>query len=303
MATAAEILFQSIASETDLGVLVHERREEGLYLEFKQKSDRRNGNIEEKEQIAFSKALSGFANADGGVLIFGVETKKGADGIDRAHSLKSILDHDRFRARLIDALNSYTQPLVEGVRIESIAGDENHGYVKCLIPASDRTPHRAMQAQREYWSRGAAGFRKMEHYEIADAFGRRLRPSLRLVVELRPHGNEVAEIHFYMLNEGRGVAKHSGMIVTFEGVTVRNVGGAGMQNGTSFNDNRPTVQFYDGTSVIHPNGVMRYLGHAVLQFRTADLSVLFKPMVFAEDMETKNGQILRATPGVKAQVL
>jgi hypothetical protein len=303
MATVAEVLFEAIASESDLDALITEKREESLYLEFKQKSDRRDGEIGEKESSAFSRALSGFANADGGVLIFGIETKKGPDGIDRAHSLKSIQNYDGFRARLVDALITYVQPVVEMVRVESIGSIDGSGYVKCLVPASDKTPHRAMQAGRKYWRRGAAGFRRMEHYEIADAFGKRSRPSLRLIVELRPFLGSSAEIHFFILNEGRGVAKHPGVLITFEAATVRSVGGAGLQNATSFNDNRPTIQFYDPTSVIHPNGVMRYLGHAVVQLATENAPVRFTPLVYAEDMQTKGGQLIQAKPGVREPIV
>lgn len=302
MVTAVEALFGAIVDEAHLDALVREHREETLYLELKQKTDRRNGNIEERERIAFSKALSGFANADGGVLIFGVRTKKGANSIDRARSLKSIQDHERFRACLVDALVSYTQPIVEGVRIEAIASAGGGGYVKCLIPASDKSPHRAMQADREYWRRGASGFRRMERYEIADAFGRRLRPSLRLFVELRPFEGDWTEIHFYMTNEGRGVAKHSGTLITFEAATIRSVGG-NLQDATSFSDNRPTVQFYDPTSVIHPNGVMRYLGHAVLQLASSNAPILLTPMIYAEDMDKKGGQLVQANPGVREIVI
>jgi predicted HTH transcriptional regulator len=96
-------LFESLASEAELQALVDEQREEGLYLEFKQKADRRNGDLSETEKKGFSKALSGFANADGGVVVFGIETSKDVDGVDRATSLKPITDHTRFRARLMDS--------------------------------------------------------------------------------------------------------------------------------------------------------------------------------------------------------
>jgi Putative DNA-binding domain len=205
-------LFESLASEVELQVLVDEQREEGLYLEFKQKADRRNGDLSETEKKGFSKSLSSFANADGGVVVFGIETSKDVDGVDRATSLKPITDHTRFRARLMDSILNSTQPVVDGVRIECIDAQNNAGYVKCLIPQSDKPPHRANVADHQYWRRVSTGHRRMEHYELEDVFGRRMRPSLKLLVELkpRPEGDPREELHFRLFNERRGLEKHVG---------------------------------------------------------------------------------------------
>jgi hypothetical protein len=68
-----QALYDSLQSETTLQEIVRERREEDLYLEFKQKADRRTGDLMDSDRKAFSKALSGFANGDGGVLEKGSE--------------------------------------------------------------------------------------------------------------------------------------------------------------------------------------------------------------------------------------
>src|SRR5882724_3906735 len=143
MPSALHRLFASLATEASLDALVQGRREEDLYLEFKQKADRRNGDLSDGDRRAFSKALSGFANADGGILVFGIETAKGGEGVDRAVSLKPITDHARFRGRLLDSILNATQPVVDDVRVETIDTDANSGYVKILVPQSVKPPHRA----------------------------------------------------------------------------------------------------------------------------------------------------------------
>jgi len=61
--------------------------------------------------------------------------------------LKPITNPDRYRAKALDSILNATQPAVDGVRIETIpAATKGAGYVKVLIPASDRPPHRAMSA-------------------------------------------------------------------------------------------------------------------------------------------------------------
>src|SRR3990172_481244 len=188
MATLLDRLFESLLSEADLDAMVQDRREEDLHLEFKQKEDRRHGDLGDGDKKAFSKAMAGFANADGGVLVFGIETARSQDGVDRAVSLKPITDHHRFRSRLLDSILNTTQPVVDDVKVEAIdsTSSPGSGFVKCLIPQSVKPPHRAILADHHYWRRVSTGHRRMEHYELEDVFGRRLRPSLKLMLELRP---------------------------------------------------------------------------------------------------------------------
>lgn len=137
---------------------------------------------------------------------------------DRAAGLQPITGHEEFCSRLKKLLLDAVQPMVDGVEIAPIpcATDASRGYVKCLIPASDKTPHRAMFAEREYWARSTEGFQRLEHWALEDMFGRRPIPRLRLSFRLVENGSisgggqptqhrgfAVAVI----TNEGRGSAR------------------------------------------------------------------------------------------------
>ena len=279
--------YGNLNSEANLEQLVQDRREEDLYLEFKQKVDRRDGEMADGDRSAFSKAVSGFANADGGVLVFGIETKKSSDSPDRACSLKPITNTDRFRAKLLDSILNTTQPPVDGVCVETIPSASGAGYIKCLIPASDTVPHRAMLADREYWRRTTNGFRRMEHYELEEVFGRRQRPVLRLKIELRPRvdPDPHEEIYFYFLNEGRGVARHSGFFCEFgEGTVVAIDQSPCLTNASSINANRPNVQYYNAQGVVHSNGILNSLGVAILRRETKGSPLAIKVTWYAENM-------------------
>ena len=63
-------------AETDLDRLISDKTQEGLYLEFKQKADRSKPELEDKDRWQFSRAIGGFANSDGGIIIWGMETNK-----------------------------------------------------------------------------------------------------------------------------------------------------------------------------------------------------------------------------------
>lgn len=307
MQSSPEQLFASIRTEADLNMLRIAPREEDLYLEFKQKSDRRDGKIGDDDRRNFSKAVGGFANADGGVLIWGVETKKREDGIDYAYSLKPIRDHASFCARLKDSLLTTTQPVVDGVEIVAIDSQEEPGagYVKCFVPPSDRPPHCSIHCDRQYLRRGAAGHRSMDHYELEDIFGRRLRPVLRLFVDLNPRSDNdpFEELRFYLTNEGRGVAKHSGFLCMFMTreiqVDVRQ--SEGFSNATALNGGTPTISFDSKQKVFHPNGILSYVGKVILKREAKNAPLEVEAKVFAENMKMRSAKATIA-PGDRQQI-
>ena len=66
---------------------VDNKKEENLQLEFKTIKNPNLTNNDDKKN--FAKALSGFANSSGGILIWGIETNK-KDGIDCASEISEI---------------------------------------------------------------------------------------------------------------------------------------------------------------------------------------------------------------------
>ncbi len=88
-------LFDSIQTADEVDQLVAEQREEDLHLKFKQKTNRSNGAPDDIDRKNFSEALSDFANADGGILVWGLATNH-ADHVDRASDIKPITDPERF---------------------------------------------------------------------------------------------------------------------------------------------------------------------------------------------------------------
>lgn len=303
MATHIRKLYDSLSSEAALDSMCKDSREETLYLEFKQKSDRRHANLDEPDRKNFSKAISGFANADGGVLVFGIETTRHQDGIDRAISLKPIANHGQLRNRLLDSLLNTTQPVVDGVEIDVIDSSSGGGYVKCLVPQSIRAPHRAVLAEHQYWRRTATGHRRMDHYELEDLFGRRLRPLLAFFVELRPRPEEdpYEELHLFVLNEGRGLARHLGFFVQPSEARIEYVRGDSLDDATTIND-RPTITYYNPHHVVHANGIFLSAGHAVLRREAKGQPLLLEAVWYAEDAETKRATGI-VQPGVRLRLV
>jgi hypothetical protein len=258
-------LFESIGGLVGLRQLVADRAKEDIHLELKTKKNRSVPDLDESDAWQFSRALSGFANSDGGVLIWGVET----DNEDRASKLKPIAAVADFEARLKKSLLNSVQPFLDGVRIESVLEDDGSGagYLKVLIPRSEKAPHRAMLADREYFRRSTEGFYRMEHFDLEDAFGRRPHPALVLILELVPRAGDDPheELHFAMRNDGRGLARYTGALCEFSpDVSVAATSG-GWSNNTRLNQGRPVVSYTDNVGVIHAVPITASIGTVTIK--------------------------------------
>lgn len=294
-------LFDSFKTEADLRRAVTESREENLYLEFKEKKDRRGADLAEDDRKHFSKALSAFANAAGGVLIFGIATAGPKPSPDHASELKPITSASEFLTRLRDSVLTATQPVVDDVEFRLIPTDVNagKGYVACLVPPSEMPPHRAMRGQREYYRRTDGGCRQLEHLDLEDMFGRRPRPLLRLLAELRPRpdGDPHEELHVFLVNEGRTVAKYAGLWgrLLDEGAMLTG-GRDGITDVSHLNDLAPCFSFSDNDGVIHSNGITVAAGSAIVRrpSKGQPLRVAFR--WYCDGMRTRETECLIA-PG------
>jgi hypothetical protein len=179
-------------------------REEDLWLDFKTinkdeltKDDRQN----------FSKALSGFANSDGGVVVWGVLAKQGKEG-DVASELVPVENVKKVLTRLNSLTGECVDPSVDGVEHKIIYhnSDRQKGFVISRIPKSERPPHMAKAGIGRYFKRSGDSFYPLEHFDLEDMFGRRPKPRLALHLERVPNSHR-AEHVVGITNAGSGIAK------------------------------------------------------------------------------------------------
>ncbi len=181
---------------------------ERVHYDFKEKSDRRNSLLLDSDKKNLSKAISGFANSGGGVLIWGVDDNGGA---------KPIADAQAFLNTLLQLSFQVTEPSVIGIDGAVIAADSSatEGFVLLYIPESDSGPHRAVLSIPEinghYFVRSGSSFPKASHVQLEDMFGRRPKPKLSCRFELGCHvTNSKYDLRakVQIANEGRGLAKY-----------------------------------------------------------------------------------------------
>lgn len=205
-------LYDSIDLDTIEGFIT-EQQEEHVSLDFKEVND---STMDKADRKNFAKALSGFANSSGGIIVWGVQAcKQNGDEHDYACDLPGIDDAPLFVQKLNEHEGTMVTPIVEGVESAVIpTGKGPHGFAKTFIPESDLGPHQAKSGITQYFKRSGDSFYKLEHFDIADMFGKRRRPVLSFKYDLQ-YMNRMIGISFSIENTGRGTAKAPYLAVKF----------------------------------------------------------------------------------------
>ena len=188
---------------------VDEGQEEHLSLEFKTLGGPELRSGSDKRSLA--EALSGFANSSGGVVVWGIGTKKGVSGNDVASSRAPIPNVAMLVQRLTEFTSLYVTPPISGVAHRQFQLPSGDGFAATYVPESDAGPHMALLGFDRYFKRGAVGFYPLQHFDVADMFGRRQRPALR--IELSDPscgkygaGSSQVRIFVSLVNDGRASA-------------------------------------------------------------------------------------------------
>lgn len=197
--------------------LIEDGCREDLHLEFKRKAFPSTPSLSDDDRRNFSKALSGFANSDSGIVIWGV----GAPGVGIDERTKHPIRHVRAFAEFLDSfISRLVSPPVSGARNLVIFEDETKdvGYVVTYVPKSERAPHRAeAEGLKHYYMRYGESFKIAEHYEMEYMFGRRLSPDLTVFWDAEPvtipkniDGNREIDcvVKIGVTNRGKAVANY-----------------------------------------------------------------------------------------------
>lgn len=161
-----------------------------------------------------AKSVSGFANAEGGLLVLGVkeeaEKHKGTVVKVRPGEISALpinVTREMIENRLIEKIQFH----IDGIRIVPLrSSPTSSGFVYLIdVPQSIRPPHRVDELY--YFQRYNFSTLEMKHFQIADLFGKRLVPDLAFDVVRVPHhqdGNGAVQLTLTLHNRGRAVAKY-----------------------------------------------------------------------------------------------
>ena len=136
----AEDLFSRIKEhkESAIDELIRDRQSEELFLDFKRSRDNGAGSgLARDDRRNLAKAISGFGNSEGGIIIWGVDCRESSRGSvplgDVPVGKEPLEDPVRFRSWLEGATSGCTIPPHSGVVHEPIKTSARRGFVVTLV--------------------------------------------------------------------------------------------------------------------------------------------------------------------------
>ena len=229
----AEDIFDKICKEgeTALDELILTRQAEELFLDFKRSADSTGSKLHDDDRKNLAKAISGFGNSEGGVIIWGIDCSRDSDHADVAHTKYPIQNVKRFVSWLEGAISGCTVPPHTTVQNKAIVTNQDHGFVVTLIPKSNHAPHQVAlhgKYQHNYYIRAGSNFERTPHAVLAGMFGRRPQPHVfhRYVLGHAELVNEKIKFDVGLMihNEGPGIARDLFMNLLIKSVPGINCG-------------------------------------------------------------------------------
>jgi len=195
------------------------KEEETLHLEFKAKHDPSTPDLSSSDRSNLGSLLSGFSNADGGVVIWGITNGK-AHGKDVAEKPEPIADVETFVGTLQDLCVKWLSPNNSGIEVFSIptSNDKTKGCVVMVIPRGDNRPYMSNAAgHRNYWRKTATSIVNLEHYEVVDLMRSVSNPTLDIGWAVTHQGSQATHYTFsidlYLINVSQVIADEPYVLV------------------------------------------------------------------------------------------
>jgi len=148
--------------------------DECLYVDCK---EARGWDKEKKDfKGVLAKAVSAFANADGGVILWGYEVKHAHDDKNKVLRIPKAIQNV---GKLVELLNRLgpecTHPPVDDIRTIGVLGDDGSGFAVTYVAPSDGGPHRAAMGPKDvkdkYFLRRCDRSEVVAHYELEGCSG------------------------------------------------------------------------------------------------------------------------------------
>ncbi|NQX91264.1 MAG: ATP-binding protein [Flavobacteriales bacterium] len=176
-------------TKAHIDYLIKSRSEESVHIEYKAGAAL-EGTDNKKHEI--SKDISSFANADGGIIVYGVYEQ---DHMPEGYAF--VNGNNYSKEWLEQVINSKIKRRIPGLTIDVIrVGNKITQSVYVVrIPRSPEAPH--MASDGRYYKRYNFESKRMEEYEVRDLFRRTGETNLKLLpceFKLTPHQSESGKI-------------------------------------------------------------------------------------------------------------
>ncbi len=219
----AEDIFNRICEkgEETIKDFVNDRQSEDLFLDFKRSADNGSGRrLDQNDRQNLAKAISGFGNSEGGVIVWGIDCRNQPESGDVPGDSDEFLIHNpkRFLSWLEGAVSGCTVPPHPDIRHRAIVtSSKDKGYVATYIAKSHLAPHQCLKPL-QYYIRAGSDFVPTPHAVLAGMFGRQPQPDVshgwvvkpaQIVPGTMAQRTESVrfELHFILNNQGPGLAR------------------------------------------------------------------------------------------------
>jgi hypothetical protein len=165
--------------EEDLQELIDAQIEESARLEFKRQLNLKT--VKEKKEVA--KDVSAFANANGGVLIYGI-AESGEEGKPMMASALTPISEPNLEKRLEDILLSATSPRLD-VRIKTIQSVDGYYIVVDIPQGYPKLCMVTLGGENRYYRRRNFQVQMMTQEEIKEAYLRMGEASQEVLAKCR----------------------------------------------------------------------------------------------------------------------
>jgi len=211
-----------------LAVVAEEPADEMLYLDFKSGCSLFPSGKLDRDAVKriLSKAVSAFANASGGVLVWGVRDWEKTPTKRPELEVFPAAQADELHRTLKRIHHGATQPPPPDVRHTLIPGGEKQkdcAYVATYVGKNEGPPLQVRYGKGEgrFYRRRSDGSSIMSCDEIGDMFGRRPQPRLELDLHYGSMGGTTdTTMEFFIRvgvrNDGRGLARYPSLFLGFE---------------------------------------------------------------------------------------
>jgi len=194
---------------------------EELFLDYKRAATVLPSNkLHEDDRKNLAKAISGFGNSEGGLIIWGVDCKQGPDGDVPLSPPQGVTQPIGFKTLLDSAVGGLTLPAHQGVEnLAALSRSESNGFVVTYVPVGINVPFQTLFPKQEFYIRAGSSFLPTPRAVLAGLFGRRPQPDLGLQIRKSTFGRSahiaqagyngfVVELRFIVrgFNTGRGMA-------------------------------------------------------------------------------------------------
>lgn len=134
----------------------------------------------------------------------------------------------------------------------------------------------------------------MEHYEVEDMFGKRRKPRLTLLCDLKDisigNGSYKFTLQFYLANRGKAIAKYVAFTASFFNVSI--ISTTGHFERLDSLRGIPSIQYNMILGVIHPHPISRvYIGEISFSVKDGNQPIRMEYEIEAEDMMPIEGKL------------